>query len=335
MKEPIRVGLWGCGGMGNSLAQALLAAGEAQLVAVYDALPERAAAIASTCGAQVSEHAEALLSHPKLDGVIIALPSYLHATAAIRAAEAGVHIFLEKPMALTVADCQRIVAAVRTHNVKLMVGHVLRYHEPYRTILRYQAEGRWGRIFAASIWRVAGGSSFSSGAEWRSSVGTSGGYISEVGAHEIDMLRCLMGQPQTVCALMQKVLPRPHEWEDHISLQIRFVQGGTGAYEGGFGSFVRQYGFRFFFEKSTLVSDVAFDPKALRAYGADGQPFSLEADFFPEDPVQAELRGWLAALRGEAPIPIPGEEGMATVAVIEAARRSLREGQVVLYEEFA
>ena len=331
MKEPWRVGLWGCGGMGNDLAEALLATDEARLVTAYDVLPDRAASIASKYGAQVAEHAEALLSYPQLDGVIIALPSYLHAVAAVQAAEAGVHIFLEKPMALSVADCHKIIAAARAHNVKLMVGHVLRYVEPYRTILRYQAEGRLGRIFAASIWRLRG-SGFSSGAEWRSSISKSGGYIAEVGAHELDMLRCLMGQPQTVCALSQKVLPRPHEWEDHIALQIRFAQGGTGLYEGGFGSFARHYGFRLFFDRSTLTSDAALDPKALRAYDANGQPFSLEADFSPEDPVQAELRGWLAAMREETPVLIPGEEGMATVAVIEAARRSLREGQVALYE---
>ena len=90
MNNKLQVALWGCGGMGWSLAQALLATGEARLVAAYDTLPERAAELTGLCGAEAVGSAEALLAYPELDGVIIALPPYLHAPAAQQAAEAGV-----------------------------------------------------------------------------------------------------------------------------------------------------------------------------------------------------------------------------------------------------
>ncbi len=332
MKDELRVALWGCGGMGRSLAQALLATGEARLVVAYDAVPERAAELTDLCGAEAAGSAEALLAYSGLDGVIIALPPYLHAPAAQQAAEAGLGIFLEKPMALTVAACQEINAAVRKARVPLMVGHVLRYYEPYRTILRWQREGRLSRPFAASIWRFSDANRPADPTHWRASLAKSGGFIFEVGAHELDMLRCLMGQPRTVAAVREKALPRPQEWEDFISLQIRFAEGGAGIYEGGAGSFAPGYGFRLFFPEMTLVSQAAFDPRALQVYRAGGESISLEGEFSTEHPVQAELRDWLRALRGEAAVPITGEEATRTVALAEAGLRAAASGEIVRYE---
>jgi predicted dehydrogenase len=322
--------------MGKSLANALSALDAARLVAVYDLSPQAAAAIADAHGAPVAPSAEALLETPGLDGVIIALPPYLHAMAAIQAAEAGIDVFLEKPMSLTVAGCRQILAAVQEHGVKLMVGQVLRYYEPYRSILRWQAEGRFGRMFAASIWRMTHGGRWGKRGPqgtvtWRAYRETCGGYLFEIGAHELDMLRCLMGRPQTVYATGQKVLPYDHELNDHMAVHVRF-DGGAALYEGGGGSAANRYGFRLYTEGATLSSEEAFDPQALQVYGMDGQPLdALRDEWSAEPPVQAELRGWLAALRDEAPIPIPGEEGLATVALAEAAYRSAESGAIVSY----
>jgi predicted dehydrogenase len=324
--------------MGNSLARALTATGQAHLAAVYDLSPQAAAAAAETYGAQSTESAEALLSTPGLDGVIVALPPYLHAPAAIEAAEAGIDIFLEKPMSTTVADCRQILSASKAHGVKLMVGQVLRYYEPYRSILRWCAAGRFGRVYAASVWRMTngkrwGGADGSRPITWRASREKSGGYIFEIGAHELDMLRCLMGRPETVYATLQKVLPYDHEMEDHIAIQVRFAGGGSALYQGGGGSAVGRYGFRLYMEEATLASEAAFDPQALQVHDMDGQLVeSLAGEFSTEHPVQVELRDWLAALRDEAPVPIPGEEGLATVALGEAAYRSATLGKVVQYK---
>ncbi|MFN2229515.1 MAG: Gfo/Idh/MocA family oxidoreductase, partial [Anaerolineae bacterium] len=143
---------------------------------------------------------------------------------------------------------------------------------------------------------------------------------------------CLLGRPQSVCAVARKVTSQEREWEDYIALQIRFAGGGAATYEGGSGSYVGRYGFRLYFQGATLLSDAAFDRDALRLYGPDGEPIDVpEPGFSSTHPVEAELHDWLAALRGEAPIPIPGEEGMASVALAEAAYRSAASGEVVSY----
>jgi len=175
MSGLLRVGLWGCGGMGNLLARALVATGDAQLVAAYDLRSDAAAETVREHGGRAVASAEALLSTPGLDGVMIALPSYLHAPAVLQAANAGVGIFCEKPMALNAADCRRMIAAARDRGVALMVGHVMRYYEPYRSILRWQAEARFGRLFAASIWRFFDGRRMAVKGGWQASRDKSGG----------------------------------------------------------------------------------------------------------------------------------------------------------------
>ena len=332
MDRMMRVGLWGCGSMGRSLARALMATGDAELVAACDLEPSAAEQVAEESGAEVVPSAPALLDYADLDGVIIALPPDLHATAVREAAAAGLDIFVEKPMSTTIAGCQEMLEAVQRHGVQLMVGQVLRYYEPYRSIRRWLAEGRFGQLYAASIWRVTDGHQASS-THWRASRARSGGYLLEVGVHELDMLRCLLGRPQSVCAVARKVTSQEREWEDYIALQIRFAGGGAATYEGGSGSYVGRYGFRLYFQGATLLSDAAFDRDALRLYGPDGEPIDVpEPGFSSAHPVEAELHDWLAALRGEAPIPIPGEEGMASVALAEAAYRSAASGEVVSYK---
>ena len=334
MPKPLHVALWGCGNMGNSLAEALVATGEAELSVVHDLSVEAASTISKRYAAQIAPSAKALLAHPGLDGVIVALPPYLHATAVCQAAEAGLDVFCEKPMAPRVAGCRKMLAAVERTGIKLMIGQVLRYYEPYRTIQRWAAEGRFGKLYSASIWRVVNGARWAATpGYWRANRAQSGGYLLEVGAHELDMLRCLMGRPATVYATQQKVLPYAHEMEDHILVQVRFSEGGSAVYEGGGGSSVSRYGFRFYFEGATLISESAFDAKALQIYDREGNELAaLRDEFTSAHPVQEELRAWMAALRDEAPIAIPGEEGLATVALAQAAYTSAETGQIVSYD---
>jgi predicted dehydrogenase len=236
-------------------------------------------------------------------------------------------------MALSTSDCHRMIQVSHEHGVKLMVGHVLRYYEPYRSILRWNREGRFGQIRAASIWRTTPGAKWAVEGNWRASRAQSGGFLSEVAVHELDMLRCLMGRPETVYASELKFMPWRHELEDYIAVQIHFAGNGAASFEGGGGTCAGQYGFRLYFEVATMLSDSAFEPQALQAFDPQGAIVEVgKGEFCAEHPVQEELRHWLAALRGERAVPIPGEEGLANVALVEAAYRSARSRQIVTYD---
>ncbi len=318
----MRIGLWGCGQMGANLAEGLDGITEASLVVVFDLDRDAAAAVASRRGAAAVNSAEELFAWDGLDGVMIALPSDMHAPAAVRAADAGVHVFVEKPMSVDVKSCRDMIDAARRNGVKLMVGQVLRYYEPYRSILRCISDGRFGALRAAAICRRT--KALKAGASgWRLDRRRSGGLLFEVGIHELDMLRCLLGRPASVRSLSSRASDTENA-VDFLSVQIRFASGGVATYETGLGDHSGCYGFRLYFEKATMISHSVFDTSALALHTADGTcELDLEAEWSKEPPVEAELRGWLSAVRGKASVPVTGEDGLASVALAEAAYRSV------------
>jgi UDP-N-acetylglucosamine 3-dehydrogenase len=329
----MKIGLWGCGTMGTSLAKGLSASDMGTLVAVYDKLPDAAAKLAEEHGAKSVGSAEELLATKGLDGVMIALPTDIHAPATIQSADAGINVFVEKPMSLTRALCMSMIEAAKRNRIKLTVGQVLRYYEPYRSMIRWAKEKRFGEIRAAAIWRVQ--KSVVPGVDgWRLDRKRSGGMLFEVGIHELDTLRLLFGRPRTVNTLGRDPLCRTADapGEDFLSVQIRFAEGGVATYETGLASFAGRYGFRVFYDQATIISDSAFDPKALQILGPDGPlPIDFESERSQVNPITAELEAWITAIRDDTPAPVPGEEGMATIAITETAYRSAQTKKVEEY----
>lgn len=136
-KKPVNIGLIGAGRIGSfhgeSIARRLV---DANLVAIGDPAPGAAAKLAATLDvdAAYTDVAE-MLAHPGLDAVIIATPARFHTNVAVQAAAAGKHVFCEKPMALTLEDADRAIAAAKTAGVSLQVGFNRRWDQAF-------AEGR-------------------------------------------------------------------------------------------------------------------------------------------------------------------------------------------------
>ena len=125
----VRVGLIGCGKVGQIHAKALLSLPEAEFVAVCDANAERAASFADQHGVRGFTDLPAMLREAQVEAVIIGTPHPLHAGPAIAAAEAGVHVLVEKPLAANLADCDAMLAAARKANVRLGVISQRRFYE--------------------------------------------------------------------------------------------------------------------------------------------------------------------------------------------------------------
>lgn len=321
------LGLWGCGWMGEKLAEAAVRTGLAHVRMVYDLDEARSKALASRTGAQAAISPDSLLNDSQVMAVMIALPSHLHRPAVEAAAQAGKHIFLEKPMAFTLEDCRAMNAAARSAGVSLMVGHVLRYYEPFRSLTRWAKEGRFGELLHAEIWRLE--SEWVKIAPWKGKRETSGGYLYELGAHDLDWLRMMLGEPSCVYALVLKSTPSLHEIEDCVSVQLGFSSGATAHYLGGAGFPKEEYGFRLYFRRAIISSPAAFDLRALQIEWAAGEAEKpLEFPVRGEDPVEAELRDWLDCLSLSRSVPITGEDATRTIAIVEAAYRSSRLGVI-------
>jgi myo-inositol 2-dehydrogenase/D-chiro-inositol 1-dehydrogenase len=136
-KSPVNVGLIGAGRIGSfhgeSVARRLK---DANLVAIADPAPGAAAKLAATLDVDASySDVAAMLAHPGLDAVIIATPARFHTNLLVQAAEAGKHVFCEKPMALNLEDADRAVAAIKAAGVALQIGFNRRWDQSF-------AEGR-------------------------------------------------------------------------------------------------------------------------------------------------------------------------------------------------
>ena len=156
----LRFGVIGLGFMGRTHLATLALHPQAQVVAVHDVLPERLAGPLAPGGGNIAvggrswdesvvrrcASLDELLGDEAIDAVVVATPSDLHAELSCRALSAGKHVLCEKPMALTLEDCDRMLAAARAAGRVLMIGHCIRFWGEYAAAT---AVGRTGRCAPA------------------------------------------------------------------------------------------------------------------------------------------------------------------------------------------
>ena len=145
--EPVRLGIVGCGVMGNNHLGAAQRVPEVKVVAVADLRLDRAQEAAKKYSVPkvFCEGAE-LLDDPDVDAVVLALPNFGRPYLALRAFANGKHVLLEKPMALDLSECDKMINAANRAGVQLMVGHVLRFNQRYAAAYAEIAGGKIGIV---------------------------------------------------------------------------------------------------------------------------------------------------------------------------------------------
>ena len=137
------IGVVGCGYWGGNHIRTL--AGLGALAAVSDSHEDRARAKADEFGVRALAF-EAMLADPSIDGLVLALPPHHHADAAVRALEAGKHVLVEKPIALSVSDARLVVETAARAGVVAMTGHVLRFHPAFEALTELIGSGELGTV---------------------------------------------------------------------------------------------------------------------------------------------------------------------------------------------
>src|SRR3954468_7131342 len=176
--EPIRFAILGPGLVGRVHATALSRIPDATVVAVVGRGEERARALASTIGARVDPDLETLIDRGGVDAVVICTPHPLHAEQAITAAAAGLHVVVEKPMALEPDDCDAMIAAADGAGAVLSVISQRRWYAPVRRVKDAIDGGRIGDAALATVevlgWR---GDDYYAMDAWRGTVSGEGGGV--------------------------------------------------------------------------------------------------------------------------------------------------------------
>ncbi len=238
--KTINLGLIGLGVEGKSLLSSSLKLKEFKIEAVADLSP-KARNTAKKYGVKdVYEKYEDLLKDANIDGVIISLPNFLHQEAAVKSAEAGKHILLEKPLARNVEEGEKILSAVQKNSVKLMVGFNMRF-DPLVIRLHDQiVNGYFGEVQIAEATNISGGP-FSPRSDsigpvkvpswWLDKELTGGGALLDLGSHLVDILIWFFGEVESASSVL-KYLFRT-DLEDVATCTLKFKNGAIGTVKAG------------------------------------------------------------------------------------------------------
>jgi len=322
----MKFGLIGCGVMGRELGLAVSEhVADAAVVAAFDPYRPNVETFCEGSGAVPMDSLEALLARGDVDAVIVASPSNLHRDQTIAAAAAGKHVFCEKPMALSLADCDAMAAACEASRVKLMVGHSMRLYPLTRRLLEIVREGELGLpLFAFGSYFFARFNDRPSGV-WHLDRSGSGGLLFHMAIHQIDLLQAAFGPAERVQYLGGKYGEQVHDFHDVCSLLLRFRAGTTATLVSSGISPVLWREMTFLFSRGFARLD---SPWSYLEYGPDeahlarGQPNEIPGP----DAVPMELGSFVRWVLDDEPPVLTAKEGRAAVAVAEAARRSEESG---------
>ena len=222
--------LIGCGAISKKHIDGIRQNADAyELTGVFDIEPARAEATAKETGACAFTDMQEMADAFKPDVAAIATPSALHADQAVFWMERGAHIVLEKPVALSSVDIERIQQTAERTGRTVVVGYVLRYSPHIRLLARAVEQGRFGRIFHAGLsvyWNR--NNEYYTSATWRGTWQHDGGTLMNQATHGIDLLQWLLGgQPTSVNGTLARYL-RPIEADDFASATVQFENGGVG-----------------------------------------------------------------------------------------------------------
>ena len=226
----LRTALIGCGKVGQTHAEALASIESSELVAVCDRTMTGAEAFARQFGARPYTDVATMLRESDVQAVSICTPHPRHADAIEIAAAHGVHVLVEKPLAATLGDCDRAIAACAAAGVKLGVMSQRRFYPP---IVRMRAAidaGKIGRPALATVdalgWRDA---AYYASNPWRGTwTGEGGGVLVNQAPHQIDLLLWLMGPAEELYGSWDNVNHPDIEVDDTAVAVIRFRGGGLG-----------------------------------------------------------------------------------------------------------
>jgi predicted dehydrogenase len=320
---PVRLGVVGAGGFGQStLLPALRATGRIAAIAIASAGGATARRVGEQYGFRTATTDPAeVLAHPDVDAVVILTRHDLHAPLVVRALEAGKHVFVEKPLALSYEELEAVERAQATAGRSVMVGFNRRF-APLVEKLAAHFAGRAAPL--VMHYRVNAG--FLPSDHWVHDPVEGGGRLLGEGCHFVDLLHSLAGaRPTRVFAECIGGGSR-YRGDDNVAVTLRFADGSIGTLT------------------YTALGDPSLGKESLEVYGEGGQAILddfrtlLLARGRKTERMRAanqdkgfglEMRRWVAAVADGGPPPIPFEELAATTRATLAAAESLRTGAPV------
>lgn len=307
----------------------------ARVTVVCDASDANLAAAGDELGVatRLKDYRQAI-ARDDVDAVIIVTPTFLHREVACYAAEQGKHVFLEKPMALSVAECEAINAAVAKAGVRLQLGFMRRFDEGFMQAKAALDSGEMGRVMIIkSTGRGPGGPG-----PWMYDLAKSNGVVAEVNSHDIDSVLWFTGLPITRVHAMghnfkcDDAKQSHPAFYDNVVANLQFEGGTMGTIDG---TCPAHYGYdarvEILCENGLLLvghtekqttTRVTLDGKVI------GQAVKSWRDLF-RDAYLGEMQHFVDCVRSGATPRVTGIDGLEAVRAVVAINESIRTGQAV------
>jgi myo-inositol 2-dehydrogenase/D-chiro-inositol 1-dehydrogenase len=338
--DPLRFGLIGYGAWGRCHAEAIRQTDGASLAMIAEQSGEaRNAARQAFPDVDVVDDYRQLVDRDDLDIVDIVLPSHLHHEVATAVLSSGKHLFLEKPMCLSVEDCNNLIEVAQQRRRQLAINHEFRLSSLWGKVKEMVADGFVGRPQYVLV--ELSRNPYRLGSDgWRFDIKRVGNWILEEPIHFLDLARWYLedvGRPETVYAAANSRQPGHPELQDNFSAIMRFTGGAyavvsqtLSAFEhhqtvkltGTQGALWASWSGAMDRTRQATFSLRAFDGENLKQIAIDrssGELFELEE----------HVARLVAAVREGGTLPCSGEDGRWSVRMCLAAAQSVERGEVV------
>lgn len=243
----IKVGLIGCGFMGNMHANCYKNIEGVKLVAVADLRREKAEEIAD--GATIYSDGIDLINNADVDVIDICLPTYLHAKYALMAMDKVKYLFVEKPVTLTNAEAQELIEKSKQTGCNVQVGQVIRFWDEYVELKKIIESGKYGKVINANFRRISPKPGWG-WENWLSDVSRSGGAAQDLHIHDTDYVLSVFGEPESFTSIKNAV-GEENSYINTIMKYKDFVVGVEGTWELP-GTHPFEATFRVVFEHATV-----------------------------------------------------------------------------------
>lgn len=264
-----------------------------------------------------------IADNPDIDVVYVVAPTALHAKYAILAAEAGKHVWCEKPMAMNVEECEAIIAACRANRVSLAIGYRMQHEPNTQTIMRWAHEKPYGAIRHV---RAVAGSRSEGDTGWRMRRDMGGGALYDMGVYGINAIRYASGVEPLRVMRARQWADRPElyrEVDENTEFELELSSGATA-----FGKASRAHQenvLRVEAERGWYQLEPMQVYSGVRGSTSDGKALDQEVDKQQARQMDDDA---LAILDGRSP-RVPGEEGQRDVQIIQAIIQSAQTGSAV------
>ena len=337
----VRFGLIGCGRVAPRHAQSLQQLNDTNLIAVADVKPQRAHHFAEEYKADGYTNHHDLLERPDIDAVSICVPSGLHAQVAVDALQAGKHVLVEKPIALTLDDADRMIQVAREQDRLLGVVLQNRYNSPMQMLRRAVDEGALGKLYLGNACvRWYRPQSYYED-DWHGTIAMDGGALMNQSIHHIDALQWFMGPVRSVQAY-SATLAHQMEAEDVGVAVVRFQNGALGTIEGSTLTWPQNLeGSVSIFGEQGSVKIGGTALNRITLWKVQGQ-LEQESELLTSQRVdppsvygyshREAIQNFAEAVLGTQTLATPGPEARKSLALVLAIYESARSGQEVVLD---